>query len=130
MRVLWSLFAFLVFGCSPAFDVDPGPVRQPLGAGSDSSHDVIVVGAGPGGIAAAIQAARMGRSVVLIEPSDHIGGQLLTVTSMDETRIAAPELPTERREGIYAEFAKLVTDHYFIDYHGKPVGTCNNLDNN
>ena len=36
--------------------------------------DVCVYGGTAGGVAAAIQAARMGKSVVLIEPSKHIGG--------------------------------------------------------
>lgn len=38
--------------------------------------DVVIYGATPGGIAAAIQTARMGRSVALIEPSQHIGGHI------------------------------------------------------
>lgn len=38
--------------------------------------DVLVVGAGCGGIAAALTAARMGRSVVLTEPTRWVGGQL------------------------------------------------------
>ncbi|MEK9644607.1 MAG: FAD-dependent oxidoreductase [Alphaproteobacteria bacterium] len=36
--------------------------------------DVVVVGAGPGGFAAALQAARMGRSVVVVERFDMPGG--------------------------------------------------------
>ena len=36
--------------------------------------DVIVYGATPGGFCAAIAAAREGASVVLLEPSDHLGG--------------------------------------------------------
>ncbi|MCC6695530.1 MAG: FAD-dependent oxidoreductase [Candidatus Hydrogenedentes bacterium] len=38
------------------------------------SYDVVVYGGTSGGVAAAIQAARMGKSVILIEPGRHIGG--------------------------------------------------------
>ncbi len=37
-------------------------------------HDVVVYGGTAGGVAAAVQAARMGKTVALIEPSKHIGG--------------------------------------------------------
>jgi hypothetical protein len=37
-------------------------------------YDVVVYGGTSGGVAAAVQAARMGRSVVLIEPGKHLGG--------------------------------------------------------
>ena len=40
------------------------------------SADVIVYGATPGGFCAAISAAREGASVILLEPSDHIGGHI------------------------------------------------------
>src|SRR4051794_41882751 len=48
-----------------------GPAALPAG---EKSFDIVVYGGTSGGIAAAIQAARMGKSVVLIEPSEHIGG--------------------------------------------------------
>jgi hypothetical protein len=41
---------------------------------SFADTDVCVYGGTAGGVVAAIQAARMGKSVVLIEPSKHIGG--------------------------------------------------------
>lgn len=37
-------------------------------------YDVVVYGGTSGGVTAAIQAARMGKSVVLVEPSRHVGG--------------------------------------------------------
>ncbi|MBM4002031.1 MAG: FAD-dependent oxidoreductase [Planctomycetes bacterium] len=40
----------------------------------EDAFDVVVVGATAGGVAAAIQVRRMGRSVVLIEPGAHVGG--------------------------------------------------------
>ena len=39
-----------------------------------TSSDVIVYGSTPSGVCAAIAAAREGASVLLIEPTDHIGG--------------------------------------------------------
>lgn len=43
---------------------------------SDSESDLLVVGAGLGGVAAALAALRRGCTVVLTEPTDWIGGQL------------------------------------------------------
>ncbi len=37
-------------------------------------YDVVVYGGSSGGVMAAVQAARMGKSVILIEPSKHLGG--------------------------------------------------------
>ena len=37
-------------------------------------YDVVVYGGTSGGVVAAVKAARMGKSVVLIEPSKHLGG--------------------------------------------------------
>ncbi len=41
---------------------------------AEQSCDLVVYGGTSGGIAAAVQAARMGRSVVLVEPGQHLGG--------------------------------------------------------
>ena len=41
---------------------------------SDSVWDVVVYGGTASGVTAAVQVARMGRSVVLIEPGSHLGG--------------------------------------------------------
>ena len=48
--------------------------------------DVLVVGGGTGGIAAALAAARAGRRVCLLEETDWIGGQLTAqgVSALDE----------------------------------------------
>ncbi|EMB17525.1 FAD-dependent oxidoreductase [Rhodopirellula europaea] len=40
----------------------------------ETSADVIVYGSTPGGFCAAIAAAREGASVILLEPTDHVGG--------------------------------------------------------
>ena len=41
---------------------------------AESSYDVVMYGATSAGVAAAVQTARMGRSVVLLEPGKHLGG--------------------------------------------------------
>ncbi|PPL02874.1 FAD-dependent oxidoreductase [Parapedobacter indicus] len=51
----------------------------PTGCATDirpHHYDVVVYGATPGGVTAAIQAAEMGKKVALLEPSGHIGGIL------------------------------------------------------
>ncbi len=60
--------------------------------GSDASvdapvkkYDVVVYGGTSGGVVAAVQAARMGKSVLLIEPGRHLGG--LTAGGLGATDI-------------------------------------------
>ncbi len=69
-------------------------------------YDVAVIGAGSGGCSAAIQAARMGMSVALVEESDWIGGQMTGagVSTMDDK--------TKTRTGIYLEFITKVREYY------------------
>jgi hypothetical protein len=71
-------------------------------------YDVIIAGAGTGGCGAAIQAARMGCSVLLLEETDWIGGQMTAaaVTSMDEGGILC------RERGLYRELCGLIAAHY------------------
>ena len=40
--------------------------------------DMLIVGGGLGGVAAALAAARLGRAVILTEPTDWLEGQLTT----------------------------------------------------
>lgn len=76
-------------------------------------YDVIVAGGGTGGSAAAIQAARMGASVLLLEETDWIGGQMSAagVTAMDES--AAYGLRIVRERGIYREFHESMAAYYY-----------------
>jgi hypothetical protein len=45
-----------------------------FGVNNATAHDVVVYGGTAAGVTAAIQAAKMEKSVVLVEPSQHIGG--------------------------------------------------------
>ncbi|OGV73746.1 MAG: hypothetical protein A3K19_12005 [Lentisphaerae bacterium RIFOXYB12_FULL_65_16] len=71
-------------------------------------YDVVIAGAGTGGCGTAIQAARMGCSVLLLEETDWIGGQMnaAAVTSMDEGGTLC------RERGIYRELCGLIVAHY------------------
>ncbi|WP_026476084.1 NAD(P)/FAD-dependent oxidoreductase [Alkaliphilus transvaalensis] len=44
--------------------------------------ELLVVGGGPAGLCAAIQAAEMGSTVILVERDEHLGGQLIKQTHM------------------------------------------------
>jgi len=71
--------------------------------------DVCVFGATPGGIAAAIQASRMGRSVVLLEPGKFIGG--MTAGGLGATDIGNKAAIG----GIAREFYRRIARHYAND---------------
>ncbi|MDO8544359.1 MAG: FAD-dependent oxidoreductase [Opitutaceae bacterium] len=75
-----------------------------------SSYDIVVAGAGTGGLGAAIQAARMGVAVLLLEETDWIGGQALAaaVSAMDEG--GAGNLV--RGRGLYRELLQRVEGYY------------------
>lgn len=71
-------------------------------------YDVVVAGAGTGGCGAAIQAARLGASVLLLDETDYIGGQMnaAAVTSMDEGGTLV------RGRGLYKELVQRIEAHY------------------
>lgn len=76
------------------------------GAYADESFDLVVAGGGIGGMSAAIQAARAGLSVAVVEQTDRIGGQITAsgVATMDDVGYT--------RHGIYGEFIDRVRAHY------------------
>lgn len=71
-----------------------------------ADHDIVVYGGTASGAAAAIQAARMDKSVVLIEPSTHIGG--LTSGGLGWTDSGNKAVVG----GISREFYQRVKKHY------------------
>ncbi|UCF42907.1 MAG: FAD-dependent oxidoreductase, partial [Planctomycetota bacterium] len=94
-RGFLCLFVLIsAFGCSSATRSD----RE--------SFDVVVLGGTSGGIAAAVQAARMGKSVVLIESTEHLGG--LTSGGLGATDIGNKKAIG----GIAREFYHRVYLHY------------------
>ena len=78
-------------------------------------YDIVIAGAGTGGFGAATQAARLGATVLLLEETDWIGGQMnaAAVTSMDEgPKHKDRPYVLVRERGLYHEFVAEVTAHY------------------
>ena len=91
------IFAILLLCC--------GAFPPPAGA-TEIEADVAVVGATPGGIAAAVSAARLGHRVALIEYEDHIGGIVsngLTNSDIHNTQAVG---------GLFLEFTRRVLKYY------------------
>lgn len=78
-----------------------------IGFGQDSA-DVIVYGSTPGGFCAAIAAAREGSSVILLEPTEHIGG----LTTGGLSHCDSNQMRRESLLGLFEEWHKCVVKDY------------------
>ncbi|MEI7731811.1 MAG: FAD-dependent oxidoreductase [Verrucomicrobiota bacterium] len=73
-------------------------------------YDVVVVGGTPGGIMAAIAAAREGLSVVLLERTEHVGG-------LPANGLGATDIGTRGGTGgLFREFVNRMHSHYTNTY--------------
>ncbi|MEV0268354.1 FAD-dependent oxidoreductase [Hamadaea sp. NPDC050747] len=75
--------------------------------------DLLVVGGGLGGVAAALTAARLGRRVVLTEETDWLGGQLTAQAVPSDEH---PWIETELISPGYRELRERVRDYYRRNY--------------
>lgn len=73
-------------------------------------YDVVVVGANPGGIMAAISAAKLGKTVLLLERTNHIGG--LPANGLGATDIDTRGATT----GLFLEFVQRIKAYYVNQY--------------
>ncbi len=97
--LLWCLPAVATIMLGPV-DAKPDPALDKVSA------DVIIYGGTSAGVAAAIQASRMGRTVVLIEPGRHLGG--LTSGGLGFTDSGDKQVIG----GISREFYQRIRRHY------------------
>lgn len=79
-------------------------------APAENNFDVVVYGGTPGGIATAITAARLGRSVALLEYHPHLGG--MSASGLGKTDIETPEAIG----GLFKEFVGRVREYYVKTY--------------
>jgi hypothetical protein len=80
--------------------------RGPAMAADEGPYDLVVYGGTAGGAAAAVQARRMGKTAVLIEPGQHLGG--LTSGGLGATDIGNKAAIG----GISREFYQRIKKHY------------------
>jgi hypothetical protein len=89
------LISFWLVGC-----------RSDQNGGVGITFDVVIYGGTSAGVAAALQASRMGKSVILIEPSSRIGG--LTTGGLGQTDIGNKQAIG----GIAREFYRNIKKYY------------------
>src|SRR6266508_1740716 len=90
------------------------PSRASEPPDQEAACEVLVVGGGMGGVAAALAAARAGRSVVLTEETDWLGGQMTAqgVSALDEHRY----IETFGGTASYMAMRRAIRDVYRSDY--------------
>lgn len=74
-------------------------------------YDVVIVGGTPGGIMAAIAASREGKTALVLERTEHVGG--LPVNGLGATDIATRGATT----GLFLEFVNHI-HQYYVDTYG------------
>jgi hypothetical protein len=68
--------------------------------------DILVAGGTPGGIAAAVRAAREGQDTTLVARNDHLGGMMAGGLSYTDTQVTKPRAP------LLEAFVGAVREHY------------------
>lgn len=96
-------------------DVRLGPSRETLAkarviAGGTDKAEIVVYGGTPGGLAAAIAAARLGNEVLLVEPNLHVGGMVTSGLGKSDIENRA------MIGGLFREFIERQRQHYLATY--------------
>jgi hypothetical protein len=81
-----------------------------LACNGQTRFDVVVLGANPGGLTTAIAAAKLGKSVLILERTNHIGG--LPANGLGATDIDTRGATT----GLFSEFVSRIKSYYVVQY--------------
>jgi hypothetical protein len=110
---------FLRLGAAGALAASTGLLRATAAGEEVLTADVLVVGGNPGGVGAAIAAARLGANVILTEETPWLGGPMTAqgVSMMDgnpRLDLVQSGLETEAgaATGVYGEFTRAVRAYY------------------
>jgi len=98
-NLLSSLFILVCFALS-------GLAMGQFSTGQEPTYDLVVYGGTSGGVVAAVQARRMGKTAIVIEPGKHLGG--LTSGGLGATDIGNKAAIG----GISREFYQRIKKHY------------------
>ncbi|WP_372772869.1 FAD-dependent oxidoreductase [Mangrovibacterium sp.] len=107
-----GLHARVTTGSTNSGNMNVADTQEPAKP-SVTETDICVYGGTASGVVAAVQASRMGKSVVIIEPGKHIGG--MTSSGLGNTDVGRPETIG----GIAREFYQLVHQWYQDPAHWK-----------
>lgn len=102
-RILGLMLLFTIFGLMSCGSKNSNPN---LANKKDATADVIIYGGTSAGVSAAIQTARLGKSVLLIEPTNRLGG--LTTGGLGQTDIGNKQVIG----GISREFYQNIKKYY------------------
>ena len=86
----------------PVDTTETPPVVPP----EDGTGTVLIIGGGSSGVCAAIQAARLGVDVILVEETPWLGGMLTSAG------VSATDGNHKMRQGLFGEFANALVRHY------------------
>src|SRR5579862_6541548 len=81
--------------------------------GAELQADVVIIGGGTGGCAAALAAARAGMRVILTEETDWIGGQLTAQAVPPDEHPWIEQFGSTRS---YRQFRNRIRDYYRANY--------------
>ena len=90
----------------PVDTTDLPPVTPPIVIPQEGTGTILIIGGGSSGVCAAIQAARLGVTTILVEETPWLGGMLTSAG------VSATDGNFKMRQGLFGEFADALVKHY------------------